>query len=119
MVYSSSYPLLCIIYIVLNRLGLGINFIQWILLRSYNDTQFVAVSLFVVSVIKTWFSETVILCLYRSIYFKKFALKENIDCLQNQCLLQYNCTYFEFLTTILTFSNILTLMTLTNRNITR
>ena len=30
-------------------LGLGINFIQWIPLRSYNDTQFVAVTLFVVT----------------------------------------------------------------------
>ena len=29
--------------ILLNRLGLGINFIQWIPLTSYNDTQFVAV----------------------------------------------------------------------------
>ena len=28
----------------LSRLGLGINFIQWIPLRSYNDTQFVAVA---------------------------------------------------------------------------
>ena len=36
-------------YILLRRLGLGINFIQWIPLRSYNDTQFVAVALFVVT----------------------------------------------------------------------
>ena len=36
-------------YIRLSRLGLGINFIQWIPLRSYNDTQFVAVALFVVT----------------------------------------------------------------------
>ena len=35
-------------YILLSRLGLGINF-QWIPLRSYNDTQFVAVALFVVT----------------------------------------------------------------------
>ena len=34
---------------ILSRLGLGINFIQWIPLRSYNDTQFVAVALFVVT----------------------------------------------------------------------
>ena len=30
-------------------LGLGINFIQWMPLRSYNDTQFVAVVLLVVT----------------------------------------------------------------------
>ena len=30
-------------------LGLGINFMQLIPLRSYNDTQFVAVALFVVT----------------------------------------------------------------------
>ena len=35
--------------ILLSKLGLGINFIQWISLRSYNDTQFVAVALFVVT----------------------------------------------------------------------
>ena len=39
----------CASYILLNRLGLGINFIQWIPLRSYKDTQFVAVALFVVT----------------------------------------------------------------------
>ena len=39
----------CASYILLSRLGIGINFIQWILLRSYNDTQFVAVALFVVT----------------------------------------------------------------------
>ena len=39
----------CASYILLNRLGLGINFIQWIPLRSYDDTQFVAVALFVVT----------------------------------------------------------------------
>ena len=33
-------------YFLLSRLGLGFNFIQWIALRSYNDTQFVAVALF-------------------------------------------------------------------------
>ena len=33
-------------YILLSRLGLGINFIQWIALRLYNATQFVAVALF-------------------------------------------------------------------------
>ena len=45
-------------YILLSRLGLGINFIQWIPLRSYNDTQFIAVALFVVtSVIKTHVSD--------------------------------------------------------------
>ena len=32
-------------YILLGLLGLGINFIQWIPLRSYNDRQFVAVTL--------------------------------------------------------------------------
>ena len=32
-----------------SRLGLGINFIQWIPLRSNNDTQFIAVALFVVT----------------------------------------------------------------------
>ena len=38
----------CASYILLvNRLGLGINFVQWIPLRLYNDTQFVAVALFV------------------------------------------------------------------------
>ena len=42
----------CASYILLNRLGLGINFIQWIPLRSYNDTQFVAVALFVVTLEK-------------------------------------------------------------------
>ena len=36
-------------YILLSRLGLGITFIQWIPLRSYNDTHFVAVTLFVVT----------------------------------------------------------------------
>ena len=37
-------------YILLSRLGLGINFIQWVPLRSYKnyDAQFVAVALFVV-----------------------------------------------------------------------
>ena len=39
----------CARYILLSWLGLGINFIQWIPLRSYNDTQFVAVALFVVT----------------------------------------------------------------------
>ena len=39
----------CVSYILLSRLGLVINFIQWIPLRSYNDTQFVAVALFVVT----------------------------------------------------------------------
>ena len=39
----------CASYILLNRLGLGINFIQRIPPRSYNDTQFVAVTLFVVT----------------------------------------------------------------------
>ena len=39
----------CASYILLSRLGLGINFIQWVALRSYNDTQFVAVALFVVT----------------------------------------------------------------------
>ena len=39
----------CASYILVNRLGLGINFIQWIPLRSYNDTQFVAVAPFVVT----------------------------------------------------------------------
>ena len=34
------------IYILLSKVGLEINFIKWILLRSYNDTQFVAVALF-------------------------------------------------------------------------
>ena len=37
------------IYILLSRLGLVINIILWIPLRSYNDTQFVAVALFVVT----------------------------------------------------------------------
>ena len=32
-----------------SRLWLEINFIQWIPLRSYNDTQFVAITLFVVT----------------------------------------------------------------------
>ena len=36
-------------YILLSRLGLEINYIQWIPLRSYNVTQFVAVALFVVT----------------------------------------------------------------------
>ena len=36
-------------YILLSRQGLGINFIQRIRLRSYNDTQFVAVALFVMT----------------------------------------------------------------------
>ena len=36
-------------YILQSRLGLGINFIQWIPLRSYNATQVVAVALFVVT----------------------------------------------------------------------
>ena len=36
-------------YILLSGLGLGINFIQWIPLRSYNYTQFVAVTHFVVT----------------------------------------------------------------------
>ena len=36
-------------YILLSRLGLGINFVQWGPLRSYNDTQFVAVTLFVMT----------------------------------------------------------------------
>ena len=36
-------------YILLSRLGLGNNFIQWVTLRSYNDTQFVAFALFVVT----------------------------------------------------------------------
>ena len=35
-------------YILPSRLGLGINF-QWIPLGSYNDTQFDAVALFVVT----------------------------------------------------------------------
>ena len=35
--------------ILLSRLGLGINFIQLIPLRSYNDTQFVADALFVMT----------------------------------------------------------------------
>ena len=39
----------CARKILLSRLGLGINFIQWMPLRSYNDTQFVAVALFVVT----------------------------------------------------------------------
>ena len=39
----------CERYIPLSRLGLGINFIQWIPLRSYNDTQFVVVAQFVVT----------------------------------------------------------------------
>ena len=39
-------------YILLSKLGLGFNFIQWIPLRSYNDTQFVAVALFVVTPVK-------------------------------------------------------------------
>ena len=42
-------PLFGARYILLIRLGLEINFIQWIPLRSYNDTQFVAVALFVVT----------------------------------------------------------------------
>ena len=42
-------PLIPVQDILLSRLGLGINFIQWIPLRSYNDTQFVAVALFVVT----------------------------------------------------------------------
>ena len=36
-------------YILLSRLGLGINFIQWIPLRSYSDTRFVSIALFVVT----------------------------------------------------------------------
>ena len=43
-------------YILLSRLGLGINFIQRIPLRSYNDTQFVAVALFVVTPVQVCFS---------------------------------------------------------------
>ena len=37
------------VYILLIRLGLEINFIQWIALRSYNDTHFVTVELFAVA----------------------------------------------------------------------
>ena len=36
-------------YILLSRLGLGINFIQWIPVRSYNDKQFVPMEQFVVT----------------------------------------------------------------------
>ena len=32
-------------YILLNTLGLEISFIQWITLSSYNDTQFVIITL--------------------------------------------------------------------------
>ena len=39
----------CASYILLNRLGLGINFIQWIPLRSYKATEFVTVALFVLT----------------------------------------------------------------------
>ena len=39
----------CASYILVSRLGLGINFIQWIAVRSSNDTQFVAVALFAVT----------------------------------------------------------------------
>ena len=39
----------CASYILLKRLGLGINFIEYIPLRLYNDIQFVAVALFVVT----------------------------------------------------------------------
>ena len=39
----------CAKYILLSRLGLVISFNKWIPLRSYNDTQFVAVALFVVT----------------------------------------------------------------------
>ena len=35
--------------ILLSRLGLEINFIQWMPLRSSNDRKFVAVALFVVT----------------------------------------------------------------------
>ena len=49
----ASYILLNRLWLVINsefsRLGLGINFIQWIALTTYNDTQFVAVALFVVT----------------------------------------------------------------------
>ena len=40
-------------YILVSRLGLGINFIQWIPLRSYNGTHFVAVALFVITPVMT------------------------------------------------------------------